>query len=106
MASVSTIKSRVASLDMRRAQTLTTRSQRMTGRRLQHRNALFLSANPLCVHCQAAGRVTAACEVDHKTPLHLGGVDGEPNLQGLCSDCHDVKTAAEARDRAGGGKCL
>ena len=38
----------------------------------------------------------AATVVDHIRPLHLGGAARDPaNLQSLCSDCHDLKTARE-----------
>ena len=57
--------------------------------------ARTLRANPLCVTCQRKGRLTAAAEVDHITPLHKGGTDDSSNLQGLCHPCHADKTAAE-----------
>lgn len=50
-----------------------------------------LMAEPLCVYCQALGRVTAAQVVDHKTP-HKGDRDlfhDPDNLQSLCKRCHD-----------------
>jgi 5-methylcytosine-specific restriction protein A len=46
----------------------------------------------LCQHCQRAGRVREATEVDHKTPLSKGGTDKPENLQSLCSSCHEAKT--------------
>lgn len=52
--------------------------------------------DPLCVKCRALGRVVAATQVDHERPLWDGGEDVEGNRQGLCDDCHDVKTSAEA----------
>jgi 5-methylcytosine-specific restriction protein A len=69
-------------------------AQRMRGGQAVVRNARFLSDHPYCEHCQGI-----ATEVDHKVPLHLGGIDAEPNLQGLCHDCHAVKTAAEQAAR-------
>lgn len=56
---------------------------------------LVLRANPLCVMCQAAGRITLATEVDHVVPLFKGGtesLDPFENRQGLCSQCHQDKT--------------
>ena len=38
-----------------------------------------------------------AAEVDHITPLTLGGTDDDANLQALCTPCHRTKTQAEAR---------
>jgi len=56
-----------------------------------------LRDQPLCVDCRAAGRVTAAVDVDHITPHH-----GDPllfwsrhNLQGLCKVHHTEKTQRE-----------
>ena len=59
--------------------------------------------------CAACGRVRGDHEVDHIIPLEQGGAQGSvsdtSNLQLLCSgkgNCHDIKTQAEARARAGG----
>lgn len=57
----------------------------------------FLSRNPLCVKCKAAGMVTPAEEVDHITP-HKGDERlrmDVANLQALCKPCHSAKTATE-----------
>ena len=56
---------------------------RLRGRPLQRRNKRFLQDNPLCVMCEAEGRVSVAEEVDHIIPLFKGGVDEIGNLQGL-----------------------
>lgn len=69
---------------------------RLRGRRAVERNRMFLAEHPVCELCPAL-----ATEVDHRIPLHLGGIDAEPNLQGLCRRCHAAKTGAEARARAG-----
>lgn len=74
-------------------------AKRITGRPLRRRNREVLSANPLCAECQKQGRVRAATQVDHKVPLHLGGSEDRSNLQGLCDDCHDLKSAQEAAQR-------
>jgi 5-methylcytosine-specific restriction protein A len=71
-------------------------TKRVTGRRLQAmRNALF-TRNPLCAECQRLGRVTLATQRDHIIPLEEGGKDDSSNEQGLCQDCHDVKSHAES----------
>jgi 5-methylcytosine-specific restriction protein A len=53
-----------------------------------------LNANPLCVDCQAEGRVSRATEIDH-----IVRHQGDPalfwrltNLQGLCPMHHSMKT--------------
>ena len=38
-------------------------------------------------------------EVDHITPLHLGGKDNDDNRQWLCKQCHKLKSDKEERDR-------
>jgi 5-methylcytosine-specific restriction enzyme A len=52
---------------------------------------MILARDPVCVMCERQASVT----VDHITPKHQGGQDEESNLQGLCSDCHQSKTARE-----------
>ena len=48
---------------------------------------------PICAHCgQRVAQV-----LDHIVPLADGGTDTPENRQGLCVECHTVKTAAENR---------
>lgn len=68
-------------------------NERLRGRKLQNLRRIVLGVNPLCVACQAKGKVSLATDMDHIKPLHKGGTDDLDNLQGLCSDCHKVKTA-------------
>jgi 5-methylcytosine-specific restriction enzyme A len=77
--------------------------ERRGGRWRQARNRRYLASHPLCSSCEAAGRIEAALEVDHRTPLHLGGSEDGTNLQGLCLACHLAKSAAEATARSSGG---
>lgn len=53
--------------------------------------------NGLCQPCLRAGRITAAKQVDHIVPKEEEGTDDDQNLQAICKDCHDAKTAEEAR---------
>lgn len=57
--------------------------------------ARVLSTNPLCVDCQAQGRVTRATEVHHKVkPGDSASLFyNQDNLDGLCSTCHGIRTA-------------
>lgn len=71
----------------------------------QLRNSL-LANEPLCRVCAAAGRTTAATEIDHITPVSAGGSDHPNNLQPICRNCHQRKTAGEgaaARNADRGG---
>jgi 5-methylcytosine-specific restriction protein A len=84
-------------------QTLTHRpdvTPRLRGRAGVERRARWLCLHPLCLHCEQQGRTTVAITPDHITPLENGGADDETNLQSLCKACHDIKTAAEATERA------
>lgn len=56
---------------------------------------MYLRSNPLCIHCQQQGAVTAASEVDHIVPKRSGGSNHNSNLQALCKSCHSKKTAKE-----------
>lgn len=80
-------------------------TKRITGRRLQAMRAALFSSCPLCVACQAQGRITLATQRDHIVPLAEGGMDDDSNTQGLCEACHSIKSKAEsargvARSRA------
>ena len=62
---------------------------------------VWLASNPLCVHCQAQGRITTANEVDHIIP-HRGDNDlfwDTNNWQSLCKRCHGRKSSLEANDK-------
>jgi len=56
----------------------------------------ILAQEPLCRVCMGKGRVTAASEVDHILPLHMGGVELDAgNCRPICRQCHvDVTNAA------------
>ena len=74
-------------------------ARRAYGPRWRRARAAYLTRHPLCVPCQAAGRVVSAMVVDHVVP-HRGDPVlfwDEANWQGLCKPCHDVKTAREGR---------
>lgn len=66
---------------------------RIRGRRLQRIRAHTLNLNPLCVDCQIMGRVTPATQIDHIIALVNGGTETQENRQGLCDECHRLKTA-------------
>lgn len=53
-----------------------------------------LTDQPLCEYCLPS-RITAATEVDHKTPKAKGGTDDWDNLASTCHTCHVDKTTRE-----------
>lgn len=70
--------------------------KRITGRRLQRMRAELFMREPLCRCCKELGIVTLATQRDHIKPLFEGGTDDDGNIQPLCDDCHDAKSAAES----------
>lgn len=55
----------------------------------------------MCQPCLTAGRPTPATQVDHIIPKAKGGTDDPDNLQAICTDCHDAKSAREAAEAQG-----
>jgi len=57
--------------------------------------------NPLCVMCEAQGRVSPVEVTDHIVPINQGGQPyAWDNLQSLCHRCHNIKSGTEAHERA------
>lgn len=54
---------------------------------------MTLSHNPLCVDCLKVGIIREATQVDHIIALVNGGSEAQENRQGLCEECHRLKTA-------------
>ncbi len=99
MARLATLKPRVSVFTGQRIQSHYV--ERIRGRANQRRRERILTERPLCVHCEAQGRVSEATEVDHIVPLWKGGGEHDGNMQPLCHACHAAKTAAEAAERTG-----
>ncbi len=59
-----------------------------------------LMCDPLCESCKSKGHVVSAVLVDHIRPVRDGGPMWiSNNLQSLCRNCHDVKTAEDLKNR-------
>lgn len=99
MSKLQTLKSTLPVLDTRRVQTMQagswrtsdqTAAQRGYGYKWQKAREQFLCEHPLCVMCQAQGRVEAATVVDHITP-HRGDQSlfwDRSNWSPLCTRHH------------------
>jgi 5-methylcytosine-specific restriction protein A len=70
---------------------------RIRGTHLQRLRRQLFERQPLCVVCEADGRVTIATIRDHVVPLGEGGTDTDSNTQALCQSCSDRKTREEAK---------
>lgn len=66
--------------------------KRIRGRRLTEIRKRHFSNNPLCVHCLKKDIYKPATQLDHIIALDNGGQETEDNRQGLCDDCHVLKT--------------
>jgi 5-methylcytosine-specific restriction protein A len=71
-------------------------SQRGYGAQHRKRRTLVLQRDPLCVACDAQGKVEASTVYDHIIAIEAGGDETDmDNAQGMCQHCHSVKRAAE-----------
>jgi 5-methylcytosine-specific restriction protein A len=74
--------------------------RRWSGRKLTDWRKRILEREPLCRHCNQAGRTSIATEIDHIVPLSLGGTYEDSNVCPLCGPCHKAKTAKDMGYRA------
>jgi 5-methylcytosine-specific restriction enzyme A len=77
-----------------------TAASRGYGYQHQQERERHLRDHPLCVRCLIAERVTAATVLDHIVPVRVAPErQHDPtNHQGLCVDCHALKTAEDQRN--------
>lgn len=71
-------------------------AQRGYGAKWQKFRAAYLAQHPLCVHCEAEGKIRLATDLDHIIP-HRGNMTlfwDFNNLQPLCASHHSKKTAS------------
>ena len=93
---------RVQILDHRTAKALPG-TERIRGSSLQSiRKRVLARDQYLCQSCLSEGRHTLATEVDHRTPLFMGGAETDSNRWSLCQPCHSGKSAQEEAERRGG----
>ena len=74
------------------------RRMRSSGRYQRWRSAI-LRNEPLCRSCAEAGFTVAAEHIDHIEPAHLvpERFRNRDNVQLICRDCHESKTASVPR---------
>ena len=70
-------------------------NKRQRGRKLQAIRLRHFRDNPLCVMCEAQGRVRIWTILDHIIPVYKDGPDTPDNKQGLCDECNRIKTAQD-----------
>lgn len=69
--------------------------KRIRGRRGVALRKRRLAMHPLCAECLKRGITRATDQIDHIIALTNGGEDIDDNVQGLCREHHDEKTAGE-----------
>jgi 5-methylcytosine-specific restriction enzyme A len=104
MGRLTTLKPRVATLDARRlpAAGATERIRGSAHQKIRDRILRRDAGICRCDECQATGALKVAHEVEHRIPLWKGGAEDDSNRYAINRDCHAKKTAAEAKERAGG----
>lgn len=101
---LTTLKPRLGTLSASRAPMLeakagTTEMER--GRAwMAKRQRVALAHGYQCAGCGRAW-LSHKDQIDHRIPREQGGSNEESNLQPLCNECHQAKTAAEAKARSG-----
>ena len=65
---------------------------RLRGAKAVARRLRIWTKDPHCAMCGKLTDYPAGFQVDHKVPLHKGGLDEDSNLQVLDHVCHDKKT--------------
>ena len=96
MSKLTSLRPRVSTVDVRTCQG-PAGTERIRGRELQRTNRRILERDEYT--CQVCGQTSAHLEVDHITPLHLGGAESDENRQAICVPCHLKKSAEEERAR-------
>lgn len=61
----------------------------------QIRELVKSRARGLCEQCRKVGKYNIGTDCDHIKAKALGGTDALDNLQWLCRQCHEAKTARE-----------
>lgn len=73
--------------------------ERLRGRKLQETRLRIWARDPRCQMCGELTDITLGTnrpfELDHKVALANGGTNEDGNLQVLCLDCHESKTAKD-----------
>jgi len=79
------------------------KTERIRGNSLYSIMRKFERANPrLCATCSRLGLVGFGDELEHIVPLWQGGAESNSNREWICKAHHKIKTASEAKLRAGG----
>lgn len=97
-----TLKPSLPKLSANRFKTLEAKAgttERIRGRAWSEtRQRIALAHSYRCAHCGLVWR-SHIDQIDHAIPLEQGGSNDDSNLQPLCNECHNAKTASENGNR-------
>lgn len=99
---LNTIKPAVRMATISKVGSLTVVDDRMRGRAGLARRDRVLKRYPICAIHEANSQVEISTIADHRHAIADGGEDTEEQMWGLCTECHDRKSAEEASRRARG----
>ena len=105
MVKLTSIRPRVQPLQARGPASVRSGDERIRGSALRSIRERILSRDCgvcQCARCKATGDTRPATIVDHIVPLWAGGREDDSNRQAINAECHDAKSAHEARCRARG----
>lgn len=95
MAKINSIKPTITAFDTRIGSSPST--ERIRGGRLRKiRERIGIRDEYTCRLCY---HVTVQGQVDHITPLYMGGHESDDNRQWLCAQCHKLKSEREEGER-------
>jgi len=100
MGRLTTLKPRLSNLNPHRLKKLKIADKRITGVTLQQRRLKVWKNDPHCAICGKLTEYPHGFELDHITPLYLGGEDVIENTQILCcgeEGCHKKKTKEDMK---------
>jgi 5-methylcytosine-specific restriction protein A len=72
--------------------------ERLRGRALQAQRKRIWLQDPRCAHCRkmvTLHQSPSGFELDHIIALTNDGTNDDANMQALCYDCHETKTAED-----------
>lgn len=102
---LTTLKSRLSTIG-RRLSALPVQADTVERKRgsagVKDRNKIRARDCGLCQECKRQGKTSVGAAVDHIKPLWADGDDSDGNKELLCQAHHDIKSTAEAGQRASG----
>jgi 5-methylcytosine-specific restriction enzyme A len=95
--SLKTLKSKITPANIQKVASPAT--DRIRGSKLQKTRQRIAIRDQFI--CQTCGKLATDGEVDHETPLFMGGAESDENRKWRCPMCHKAKSEQEEKGRNG-----